>query len=269
MHEAAFRALGMPHRYERIHATSAELAAVVARVRAGDYAGVNVTIPHKTQVLSLVDAHAPSAALAGAANTVVRASSGALTAHNTDAPALAEEIRSLSPRSLAGASALVLGTGGAARGTVLALLGLGVATVVVRGRRLVSAAARRDLLEELVALGARAGAGTAFEVAALEPHPDDARFAVVVQATSAGMAGADSGEGVAAAVRFESLAPEAVAIDLVYRPTSTPFLRAAAARGLSNQNGLGMLARQGALAFEHWLGVRPPLDVMLRAIGGA
>jgi shikimate dehydrogenase len=57
-----------------------------------------------------------------------------------------------------------------------------------------------------------------------------------------------------------------VALDVVYAPPSTPFLEAARRRGLRSTGGLGMLARQGALALELWLGVAAPLDVMLAAI---
>jgi shikimate dehydrogenase len=79
------------------------------------------------------------------------------------------------------------------------------------------------------------------------------------------MTGADSGDAIARAVNF-SLAPCALAYDVIYDPIETPFLIAARAAGLRTKNGLGMLARQGAIAFEIWLGVRPPLDVMLAAI---
>jgi shikimate dehydrogenase len=59
-----------------------------------------------------------------------------------------------------------------------------------------------------------------------------------------------------------------VAIDLVYAPPETPFLRAARARGMRCTNGLGMLVRQGALAFELWLGQPAPLGPMLAALRG-
>jgi shikimate dehydrogenase len=88
----------------------------------------------------------------------------------------------------------------------------------------------------------------------------------VVQATSAGMRGADPGEAAAAVVAWDALPSDAVALDVVYAPPDTPFLHAARARGLRCTNGLGMLARQGALAFELWLGVPAPLEAMLAAL---
>lgn len=67
-------------------------------------------------------------------------------------------------------------------------------------------------------------------------------------------------------MRLEQVPPGAVALDVVYAPRRTPFLERAKARGLACDDGLGMLVRQGALAFELWLGVPPPIAVMRAAI---
>ena len=173
MHMAAYAALGLPHTYEAIRANADELAAVVGRVRSGELAGLNVTVPHKVRVLDLADEIAPSAAGAGAANTLVREPSGRIVAHNTAVPALAAEIARLSPPP---GAALVLGTGGASRAAVAALRGeLARERVVVRGRP-------------------------------LAPDPALERgVAIVVQATSCGMAGADPGELVARAGAWDEL----------------------------------------------------------------
>jgi shikimate dehydrogenase len=67
------------------------------------------------------------------------------------------------------------------------------------------------------------------------------------------MRGADPGDTVAAMVAWDALPANAIALDVVYAPRETPWLRAARARGLPAADGLGMLARQGALALELWL----------------
>ncbi len=87
-----------------------------------------------------------------------------------------------------------------------------------------------------------------------------------MQATSCGMSGAADGSIVANAIHWESLPRSALAFDVVYAPRETPFLARARARDIRGENGLGMLARQGALAFELWLGVEAPLDVMRAAL---
>jgi shikimate dehydrogenase len=80
------------------------------------------------------------------------------------------------------------------------------------------------------------------------------------------MRGGSEGESVARMVSWEDVPREAVAIDVVYAPRDTPWLRAARARGLRCDDGLGMLARQGALALELWLGVEAPLAEMRAAL---
>ncbi len=235
MHAAAYAALGMPHTYEAIRADESALAAAVARLRAGELSGLNVTVPHKIRVLSLVDDVAPSAAAVGAANTLVRDAAGRVTAHNTDVAALAAELAALAPSS---GAALVLGTGGASRAAVAALKSDGrFAEIIVRGRPLAPDAAA------------------------------DARVTLVVQTTSCGMTGADPGELARDAVAWDALPSGAVVYDVVYAPAETPLLAEARRRGLRAAGGLGMLARQGALAFELWLGVAAPLTAMRAALG--
>jgi shikimate dehydrogenase len=257
MHAAAYRALGLPHAYEAVAAAPGELAGVVAALREGRYDGLNVTVPHKQSVLALVDAVDPGARTARAANTLVRGDDGKLTAYNTDAPALAAELRALAGPEMAWAEAraLVLGSGGAARAAICAFAQIGVAGIAVRARAFDDGARREEFLASAPA------------PVTLEPWTArrDEEVLALVQATSAGMDGAAPGTEVARVVGWESLTDRAVAIDVVYA-RDTPWLRAARARGLRADDGLGMLARQGALAFELWLGVPAPLDAMRRAL---
>jgi shikimate dehydrogenase len=262
MHQAAYRALDLPHSYEKIETAVDELSSRVDALRAGTFAGLNVTVPHKTNVLSMVDSLDASAIATGAANTLVRSADSKVCAYNTDAPALREELARLAndPRRFVGRTGLVLGTGGAARAAIFALGQLGVSRVVVRGRR-----DKQGLAEVLAASGSSARLD--FEpLGAPLPNPDD--LVAIVQATTAGMDGsAVPGDVVADAVAWENVPSDCVVYDVVYVPPNTPILARAAACGLANDGGLGMLVRQGALAFELWLGVEPPLDVMRAALG--
>lgn len=259
MHEAAYRALGLPHTYEKLETTEAELPSRMAALRDGTFAGLNVTVPHKTRVLDLVDELDASARDVGAANTLVRDGSR-IRAHNTDAEALAQELTRLGGDRFRRRTGLVVGTGGAARAAIAAFGRLGCRRVVILGRR-------PEALEEYAAriLGERAT--TSVVTRPIGPVFSPPRDVVaIVQATSCGMRGAAPGSVVADAIDWAAVAPDAVALDVVYAPRETPFLLAARARGIACDDGLGMLARQGALAFELWLGVLPPLDVMLAAI---
>jgi shikimate dehydrogenase len=264
MQAAAMRALGLPHTYEAVHATADDLPRIVAMLRDGSYDGLNVTVPHKERILSLVDALDPSARLAGAANTLVRGGDGAVVAHNTDAPALAAELRHLAGDTLArpSARALVLGSGGAARAAIAALgVHLGVREIAVRARAFADPA-RRDAF---VATAPCPITAEAFAPSATSEE----RTTAIVQATSAGMRGAEPGDAVADVVAWAALPLDAIALDVVYAPRDTPWLGAARRRGLRSADGLGMLARQGALALELWLGVVAPLLAMRAALESA
>src|SRR6185295_1592801 len=129
MHLAAYRALGMAHTYEKIETPFEELAERFAALRDGTYAGLNVTVPLKTRALAMADVADESAKRTGAANTLV-VRDGKVIAHNTDAPALRGELNA----GVRGRSAIVLGTGGAARAAVAALAELGAARIIVRAR---------------------------------------------------------------------------------------------------------------------------------------
>ena len=262
MHAAAYRALGLPHSYEALHVAVADLPGVVDALRRAEFQGLNVTVPHKERVLPLVDGIDASARAIGAANALVRTREGNVIAHNTDAPALAAELALLAGqhRDWSRGRALVLGSGGAARAAIAAFAALGVGHIVVRARSFDDAARRERFV-----------AATSVPI---EPQPwngsDESESATVaiVQATSAGMKGADPGEAAAGAVAWKALPHDAIAIDVVYAPRDTPFVQAARAQGLRSEGGLGMLARQGALAFELWLGIPAPLDVMRAALEG-
>jgi shikimate dehydrogenase len=262
IHHAAYRELGLPHRYELVDATDRRaLDATIAELRRGELAGANVTIPWKREALAAADRADPSAGDVGAANVLRRDAGGEVVAHNTDVPALAREIGERQPKP---GRALVLGSGGAALAAVAALRSLGAAVIGVAARRFEPSrpAAEWPRATEFAALGAELVAwsgpeGTFGDFAA--------RSDVIVQATSAGMHGAGPGAAVADVVPWSRVAPTLLAYDLVYNPAETEFLRRARVRGCAAVGGLGMLVGQAALAFELWLGVAPPRAAMQRA----
>jgi len=257
MHGAAYRALDLPHVYEKIDTTADDLPHRIAELRHHDLDGLNVTVPHKQAVMALVDEIARSAQAIGAANTVVRTPSGRLVAHNTDAPALAEEIATLHGGALEGGSAIVIGSGGAARAAIFALASLGLERIHVRSRRPIADAA------------AIAGSRTVVAEALGAPPLERSDLVAIVQCTTAGMHAGAPGHVSVDAVHWPSVPASCVAYDVVYSPETTPFLEAAATHGLAHANGLGMLVAQGALAFQLWLGVAPPRDVMRAALSDA
>jgi shikimate dehydrogenase len=266
IHHAAYRALGLPHRYELIDApTEVELATAVAALRRGEIAGANVTIPWKRAALRLADVADASAAEIGAANVLVKSAERGIVAYNTDVLALRDELAALvsAPRRV-----LVIGSGGAALAAVASARRLGAEVGVVARRYQLNADGGVEGGDEMAALAAvplpwPAAGGS-------ERFLDFARRAeLVVQATSAGMHGADGGDAVADLTPWAELPEHAAAYDLVYNPAETPFLARARAAGRRAQGGLGMLVGQAQAALELWLGKSTPRQPLLDAAQAA
>ncbi len=242
MQQAAFDALGIAARYELWDTPPDRLAARVAGLRAPEVLGANVTIPHKTAVLPLLDAVAPSASPPLAAvNTIVREESVRRVLAEQSAWA-------------AGRRMLVLGAGGAAR-AALAVAQLEGAEVTVAARRVEGARAALAALAPAHVLDlAETGALTAALAGA---H-------VLVNSTPVGMREAEASPLPLELLR--QLSPASFVFDMIYSPPETALVRAARALGLRAQGGLPMLLYQGALAFALWTGREPPLDAMRAAL---
>jgi shikimate dehydrogenase len=229
--------------------------AALAGVRALGIDGLSVTMPHKAAVAAHVDHLSPTAALLGAANTVVRRGTR-LGGESTDGGGFLAALRLDEGWEPAGRRCLLLGTGGAARAVALALGQAGAAEVAVVGRR-------PEMAEATARLAGPSGRTAGPEAA------DQAEL--IVNATPVGMASVVSmdGETLAAAIPFEldvgRLGRGQLVVDLVYAPAATPLLDGARRQGATTVNGLGMLIHQAALQFRLWTGEDPPMEVMSAA----
>ncbi len=268
MHNAALAAVGLRDwRYEAMPIEPARLAEAVAVLRGGDYAGGNVTVPHKETIIPFLDGLTPVADAIGAVNTIVkrrpvesspspsvtmeRGTGGeVLFGHNTDAAGLLADLYAhdvhISDRPI-----LILGAGGAARAAVAACAGAG-AIVRVAARRRKQAESLKDIAPEV----------RVFDLTVLDLKRALADCALIINATTLGMS-----PNVNASPWYESVPfPRAAFVyDLVYNPADTLFTRQARAAGLRTATGLGMLVEQGALAFELWTG-KPAPRTLMRAI---
>ncbi len=255
MHNAAFKALGLDWRYELLPVPPGKLEAALADLRVVEYAGANVTVPHKSVVMPYLDGIDDAALSIGAVNTVaVRGEE--LLGYNTDAPGLVGALDDAG-LELSGRRALVLGAGGAARAAAYALAQAGCAVVVYN--RTVARAA--GLARHMHGLGLLGSVNWASSETALRTL-DLTQFALLVNATPVGMwPNCDDTpwpEGM-------HLPSHWVVLDLVYNPLETRLLREARQAGARTIDGLGMLVWQGALASELWTGCAPPADLMRAA----
>lgn len=247
---AAFEHCGLDIRYEFWDTPPEALRSRVESLRAPDVLGANVTIPHKEAVIPLLDEMGGQSARVGAVNTIVNRD-GRLFGFNTDGPGFVAALRNEANFEPAGKPVLLLGAGGAARGIAFALVEARVAGIGIWNRT-----------PERAARLAAALAVTGVSVHTAS-KPDPAGYDCIVNCTQVGMEGGGAEDESPCA--FSSARPGALAVDIVYRPEQTPFLREAGAAGLKTLGGLPMLVYQGALAFELWTGIRAPVDVMFEA----
>ncbi|HWV21092.1 MAG TPA: shikimate dehydrogenase [Devosia sp.] len=240
---------GIDGSYEAIDVAPAQLPAFFDRLRAGEFVGGNVTIPHKEAVFALCDSVDDLAKTIGAVNTLV-VRDGKVHGYNTDYLGFLGNLDAAAPGWSDGPrDALVIGAGGAARAILVALRQRNGGKVHVLNRTLANAEA---LVEEIPG---------PFEAHGFEAFAELApKIGIVVNTSSIGMHGS----------RFDwldmSLLPKtSLVTDIVYTPLVTPLLADARAHGLEIVDGLGMLLHQAVPGFADWFGVRPDVTPSLRA----
>ncbi|GIW46072.1 MAG: shikimate dehydrogenase [Candidatus Binatia bacterium] len=252
MHNAAFAALGLDWVYVPFPVRAGALPAAVRGLAALGVVGANVTVPHKEAVGRYVDELSPLAKRVGAVNTIV-CRSGRLYGDNTDVYGVRQALRRV---KLRGATAVVVGAGGAARAVLVALEALGVRRVLLVNRTL----ERARVLRRKFSSGGFHVEVRDFSALVEARYLKEVRL--VVNTTSLGLHGEPF-----PAVAFELTPRECVAFDLIYGRW-TDFLRRARAADRKTIDGSEMLLHQGAEAFRLWTGRRAPLEVMRSALAG-
>lgn len=261
MHNAAFEALGLDCVYVPFAVPPEHLATAVEGLRAMGVAGWNVTIPHKTAIMPLLDEVSPEAVAAGAVNTV-RQHEGRLIGYNTDGAGLLVALERELSCTVTGKQVVVLGAGGAARGAVAALMAAGASAITVVNRTITTAQRMVGQLKESIRGQAAIASLSVLELADLSsllPVTD-----ILINATSLGMHGEEI-EGVELAL----LPKTAKVYDMVYGAVPTPLVHKARHYGLMASDGVAMLVAQGELAFQRWTGLAPPAGVMRAALDAA
>ena len=253
MHNAAFRALNMRDwHYDAMSIPPDILRLGWREPRDHGYIGINVTVPHKEAIMEFLRPDETARAI-GAVNTVdFRSNIGT----NTDAAGFINDLRAHDV-NLDGERVLVLGAGGAARAAVYGLIRAGAEVVIVNRTR-----SRAEALMQHL----RASAGIAgIRLMTLDAAAEWG-MSLIVNCTSVGLHPHVNQSPWRQSLPF----PAGVTVyDMVYRPANTALMRQCAAHGGRAIGGLGMLARQGAIAFELWTGVSPPIDLMQRVLQNA
>jgi shikimate dehydrogenase len=257
MQNAAFAQVGLNWRYELWNTPTEELEARMQMLREDEaIAGANVTVPHKQNILPFLDDVSVHAKAIGAVNTILKKECKRI-GDNTDWIGFLNDLRfhGIEPKRIE--RALVLGAGGSARAIVYALKREG-ANVFIFNRNFTRA---ESLAKDF----------DAHAIAFLPSHPErsvagdaksnDVRLSevlnieqldLIVNCTSAGMSPNDDTSAWNEEVAFPS---NSVLYELVYKPRETKLMRQAKASGARVIGGIGMLAEQGAAAFELWTGI--------------
>ena len=240
---------GIDGSYEAIDVAPDALPGFFERLRRGEFAGGNVTIPHKEAVFALCDEVDPLARRIGAVNTLV-ARDGRVFGSNTDYLGFLGNLDAAVPGWSDGPDdAMVIGAGGAARAVLVALQRRDGGRVHVLNRTLANAQALVDEIEG------------PFEAHGFEAFAELApRTGIVINTSSIGMHGSRFDW-----LDFGLLRKTTLVTDIVYVPLETPLLADARAHGLTTVDGLGMLLHQAVPGFEAWFGVRPSVTPALRA----
>lgn len=253
MQNAALEALGRPERYCRLHVPAGEIGEAVPLLQAAGFLGVNLTIPHKTDVLPFLTGQDDHARKLGAVNTVAFRGPH-IIGRNTDGPGILRAIAEDLQVDPATQRTLILGAGGGAGraiATQFSLLGSPGLILLNRTYEKAATLAR--------ALGATAIPWSEEALADSLPQID-----LIINASSVGMKHDDPSP-----IPVHFLTNRHLIYDTVYVGSETPLQRAASAAGARSANGVSLLLHQGALSLEFWLGQPAPLDSMRQALHAA
>jgi shikimate dehydrogenase len=277
MHNAAYKELGLEaqYNYTKIHVTPDKLGEFFEDVRNNqeEWAGINVTVPHKEAVLDYlnVDELDASAKFIGAVNTII-VENEKLIGCNTDALGFIEYalINDFGFNPL-GKSVAIIGAGGAAKAMAFGLAAKNedeklVSRLLITDIDLKKAASIKENIDQF---NNKHGIDlfTGEDRVLIIPHDEInellSQVDLVINATPVGMPPLENKSPI---TDFSWVTPQHYCFDAIYKPAETLFLKECKKRGAKTLNGASMLAGQGAKAFELFTGETAPYKTMLNAI---
>lgn len=254
MHNAAFDSLGLDHIYVPFNVKTEELEDAINGALAMGIRGLNVTIPHKTEVIKYLDYLDIAAGLIGAVNTIEFGENGAV-GHNTDGIGAIRAIEEVTP--VKGKKIMVLGAGGAARSISFQLLLSEAECLVISNRTMERAQElREDLVEKLDQEVIITDLG--FD---LKKELEDTD--ILINTTPIGMYPNVSHKPL---VTADMMHKGLIVNDIVYNPLKTGLILEAEKAGAKTISGIKMLMYQGIESFRIWTGIEPPIEVFETAL---
>jgi shikimate dehydrogenase len=253
IHNAAFNHLNLDFVFLAFRVKAADLEKAIQGMRGLGIHGLNVTMPHKSTVISFLDEVDPIVKFLGSANTILN-KDGRLSGFNTDGVGALKALRE-NGVELSEKKVLLLGAGGAAKAIAFSLAEE-VGELVVLNRT-------ADKAKELAAvLGQRFGkkvVGGPLSSDTIQKNLRDSD--ILINATKVGMHPRES----QTMVEPQWLRSDLTVMDIVYNPIETRLAKDAKAAGAKVINGVEMLIYQGAASFQLWTSRSAPIEVMRRA----
>lgn len=254
MHNAAFRYLNLDYVYVPFEVKKSNLEEAIFGARSLNIKGLNVTIPHKTEVIKYIDSLDTTARLIGAVNTI-KFDDKTSMGYNTDgvgAIKAIEEIMKVKNKKI-----VILGAGGAARAVSFQMLLKDVKMLVIANRTQENGLKlKEDLLESID--------GNVICIGLDDELKDELRDAhILINTTPIGMYPNVDQEPL---VKSEMMHEDLIVNDLVYNPMKTSLLKEAEKDGLRTISGIKMLIYQGIESFKIWTGVTPPFHIFEKAL---
>lgn len=248
MHNEAFKTLGLDYVYVPFNVSPDNLKSAIEGANSLNIQGLNVTIPHKINVISYLKELDPIAELIGAVNTIDFKN---LKGYNTDGIGCIraiEEVTKIKDKNI-----VVAGAGGAARAIVFYLAKYGAEEVDILNRNLKKA---ENLANDLLASNLISNVNSS-DISEISKFISDAD--ILIDTTPVGMHPIVSDEPI---VKAADIHEELVVNDIVYNPNETVLLKEAIKANAKVVYGIKMLLYQGAESFKIWTGREAPIDVM-------
>ncbi|MBM7097141.1 MULTISPECIES: shikimate dehydrogenase [Alteribacter] len=252
MHNAALAEVGLQGSYGAYDIHPEDLEEAVRSLREDQFRGVNVTLPHKVNVMPFLDEISSDARTIGAVNTIVQ-ENGRLIGYNTDGQGYLDSLLTESGEELKNKKVLIIGAGGAARAVAVSLLKYGVQVLAITNRTMSKAKEIARICEPV---------GPVSVLPSTIAQANLTGFDVIINTTSIGMA-PDIDR---MPFSLETLKRDSIVSDLIYTPLKTRWLQVAENKGAKTINGLGMFINQGAIAFELWTGRKAPREKMKQTV---
>lgn len=255
MHNSAFQEMGLDYVYIPFRVKAENLKSAIDGFKALNVVGINVTLPHKKAVLPLMDRVSEEAQLIGAVNTMVF-KDGVVKGHNTDARGFLASLYEKGIDSVRGMKVVVLGAGGGARAIVTGLALESVSSITIANRTVENAVKLADDLSKKTDVQMK---GIPLDESELSDHVS--KCDLLVSTITAGM-----DPNIKLSIDPDWLQKDCIVCDIVYTPPETNLLKSAMDKGLKTVGGMGMLVHQGAISFQLWTGLQPPLETMRQAL---